>query len=380
MKQFRTLFIVLTIVGYVTSCSTGNKAYRHGNYYRACLESIDRLRSNPKSKSSQQVLVSAYPLAEKTALREIENAGLANQADKFEIIVAQYEQLNHLAREIHACPKALELIPQPKMYVAEVSQAKMMAAEQCYNQAMSALKNNTIDQARVAYDYFNKANYYVRGYKDVLNKMEEARYNATLRVVVQKPFTSNNYQYSADFFYTNLMSELSKIFQNRFVRFYTEDEVPQNQSRFADQYLVLNFEDFSVGNIKETLKTEEVKRDSVVVGKVQVEGKTYNAYNTVKAQLTTFRREIISGGVLSVRMVDAQSKKIQQQNNFSGQYVWFTTWSTFKGDDRALNEQQKKMCGTQAQLPPQHQEMFIEFTKPIFSQVVQYVKQAYNRY
>lgn len=380
MKYIKFFPSLVVIVLLITSCSTGNKAYRHGDYYRACIESIDRLRSNPTSKKSQTVLVKAYPLATQTALREIQNAELANQPDKFDVIVAQYEQLNSLANQLHTCPKALELLPEPKMYITEISQAKTMAAESAYNFGLKAMEYNTIDQAREAYNYFTKANWYVKGYKDVYNKIDEARYNATLRVIVQKPLIGKNYQYSADFFYINLMAEMSKNFQNRFVRFYTEDEAQQTKMRDPDQILVLNFEDFSVGNIKETLKTEDLKRDSVVVGKVNVDGKSYNAYNTVTAQLTTFRREILSGGVLSVRFIDAQSNKILQQNNFSGQFVWFTTWSTFKGDDRALNDKQKKMCTQQAQLPPQHQEMFIEFTKPIYAQVVQYVKSSYNKY
>lgn len=380
MKSIKYALSVLLVVLYFTSCSTGNKAYRHGDYYRACIESIDRLRSNPKSTKSQTVLVKAFPLATQAALRQIQNAELANQPDKFDVIVAQYEQLNSLASQVQTCPKALELLPEPKMYIAEISQAKAMAAERAYSLGLKAMEFNTIDKAREAYNYFTKADYYVKGYKDVYNKIEEARYNATLRVIVQKPLTSKNYQYSADFFYINLMAEMSRNFQNRFVRFYTEDEAQQTKMRTPDQILVLNFEDFTVGNIKETLKTEDVKRDSVVVGKVNVDGKSYNAYNTVTAQLTTFRREILSGGILSVRFIDAQSNKILQQNNFSGQYVWFTTWSTFKGDDRALNDKQKKMCTQQAQLPPQHQEMFIEFTKPIYTQVVQYVKSTYNRY
>jgi hypothetical protein len=380
MKYFKFFLSQLVIVLLISSCSTGSKAYRHGDYYRSCIESIDRLRSSPTNKKSQSVLVKAYPLATQSALREIQNAELANQPDKFDVIVAQYEQLNQLANQVHTCPKSLELLPEPKMYITEISQAKSMAAERAYNLGLKAMEYNTIDQAREALNYFTKANWYVKGYKDVYTKIEEARYNATLRVIVQKPLTSKNYQYSADFFYLNLMSELSKNFQNRFVHFYSEEEAKQIQMREPDQLLVLNFEDFSVGNSKETLKTEDVKRDSVVVGTVQVDGKSYKAYNTVTAQLTTFRREILSGGVLSVRFVDAQTNNILQQNNFSGQYLWFTTWSTFKGDDRALIDKQKTMCAQQAQLPPQHQEMFIEFTKPIYAQVVQYVNSTYSRY
>lgn len=380
MRKSKHLLFYSLVILIVTSCSTGSRAYKQGDYFRACIESIERLRSNPKSEKPQSVLTNAYPLALKMAEREIANAQAANQQDKFDVLVSQYERVNHLANEIYRCPKANELIPNPKEYITELANAKQDAAEQNYSLGLKAYDMDNIEQARVAYNYFVRSNQYVNGYKDVLRKIEESRYEATLRVVVQKPLTSSNFQYSADFFYSNLVSEMSRNAQNRFVRFYTEEEAYKDNIRNPHQYIVLNFEDFTVGNIKETMKTMDVKRDSVVVGKVQVEGKSYNAYSTVTAQLNTFRREISSRGILSLRIVDAQNKRVIQQRNFSGEYVWATTWSTFKGDDRALNKEQKEMCNKQAQIPPQQQDLFIEFTKPIYDQAVSYVRSAYVRY
>jgi len=220
----------------------------------------------------------------------------------------------------------------------------------------------------------------VPGYKDVLNKMSDARYYATLRVIVQKPYTNANFQYSADFFYNNLLLEIRKNAQNRFVRYYTPEEAHKENMKNPHQYIVLNFEDFSVGNIRESSNTTEHKRDSVIVGTVKVEGKTYNSYNTVKARLTTFRREISSGGVLSLRIIDAQNNQDLLQQNLTGTYVWNTSWANFKGDDRALDNEQKKMCNREPQTPPTQQDLFIEFTKPIYSQAVSYIRSTHSRY
>jgi len=378
-KANHFLFLcLLTIIA--TACSTGSTSYKHGDYYKACLESIDRLRSNPKSDKSQSVLVNSYPLALKTAQREIDNALIANQPDKYDVVVYQYEKMNQLADQIFNCPKALELIPKPTEYVSELSKARQMAANQAYESGSKALTVGTLDQARVAYQYFQNVNRYVPGYKDVLNKMSDARYYATLRVIVQKPYTNANFQYSADFFYNNLLLEIRKNAQNRFVRYYTPEEAHKENMKNPHQYIVLNFEDFSVGNIRESSNTTEHKRDSVIVGTVKVEGKTYNSYNTVKARLTTFRREISSGGVLSLRIIDAQNNQDLLQQNLTGTYVWNTSWANFKGDDRALDNEQKKMCNREPQTPPTQQDLFIEFTKPIYSQAVSYIRSAHSRY
>lgn len=379
MKKAQFLFFCfITLIA--TACSTGSSSYKHGDYYKACLESIERLRSNPKNNKSQSVLVSAYPLAKKTAQREIDNALLANGIDKYDVVVYQYERLNQLADQIFNCPKALELIPQPTEYVAELSKAKQMAAAQSYELGIKALNIGTVDQSRIAYQYFQNSNKYVSGYKDVLNKIDEARYYATLRVIVQKPYTNANFQYSADFFYNNLIAEIQKNSQNRFIRYYTQEEAHKENMKNPHQYIVLNFEDFSVGNIRETSNTTDIKRDSVKVGTVKVQGKVYDSYNTVKARLTTSRREISSGGILSLRILDAQNNQEVQRRNFTGSYVWNTSWANFKGDDRALTEEQRRMCNREPQTPPSQQDLFIEFTKPIYSQAVSYVRSVYSKY
>lgn len=380
MKKFHSFFLFCFVILFATSCSTGNTAYKRGDYHKACLESIERLRSNPKNKDAQAVLINAYPLAQKTALREIDNALLANGTDKYDVLVFQYERLNQLANEIYNCPKAYELISHPSEYVSELSKAKQMAADQDYDLGIKALNVGGLEQARTAYQYFQNVNRYVKGYKDVLAKIDEARYYATLRVIVQKPVTNANFQYSADFFYANFMAEICKNGQNRFIRYYTQEEARKENMKNPHQYLVLNFEDFSVGNIRESSNTTELKRDSVIVGTVKVDGKTYNSYNTVNAKLTTFRREITSGGVLSVRIIDAQNNQELQRRNLTGSYVWNTSWANYKGDDRALTGEQKKMCTREPQTPPSQQDLFIEFTKPIYSQAVSYIRSVYARY
>ena len=121
-----------------------------------------------------------------------------------------------------------------------------------------------------------------------------------------------------------------------------------------------------------------MKSDSVKVGTATVNGKKVDVYNVVTAKYHTYRREIKSGGVLSVRIFDGQNRLIQQRN-FAGEYVWYTTWASYNGDERALTAEQKNSINRQPQIPPSHQQLFVEFTKPIYSQAVSYIKSYYNR-
>ncbi len=379
MKDISKLLFLLSIILLVVSCSTGYNSLKRGDYYQATLDAVEKLRMSPKSEKAQLVLQKAYPLAKQNALREIENAKLRNDVSNYETIVYQYERLNKMATEIYASPRANELIESPTEYHAQLSEASNKAAEHYYNLGDKALNIGTLEQSRKALKFFQQANSYSYGYKDVLQMILEAQFQSTLRIAVEKPITSKNYQLSADLFSDNLIADISKRFENNLIRFYNFDEYSTNSKVSPHQYLVLNFEDFSVGNVYDTKNTIDVKRDSVKVGTATIKGEKVDVYNTVTAKLNTFRREIRSRGILSVKIYDNHDKLIQQRN-FSGEYVWFTTWANFNGDERALNQTQKQACNQTPQIPPTHQTMFIEFTKPIYTQAYNYIYSFYGKY
>ena len=83
----------------------------------------------------------------------------------------------------------------------------------------------------------------------------------------------------------------------------------------ADQIMRIQFDDFSVGNSVLKEKEETLTKDSVKVGEAKIEGKTVPVYNTVKAKYTTYRKEIISNGLLSMVVVDAKTNGIFTTRN-----------------------------------------------------------------
>ncbi len=375
----KKILVIVVLFSVLSACKSGYKAYKKGDYYKATIDAVDKLKSSPTNEKATFVLSKTYPMALQTAKREINNAKLSNQPGNFELIVEQYEQLNHLAKTIYSSPAALEIIKQPEEFITELADAKNTAAGQTYEMGLKSLETGTLQSARVAYKQFLRTNEYVYGYSNVLKLIEEARYQGTMRVVVEKPQTGMRYQYSADFFSSNLVAEITKSLEQRMVQFYNYDNYAANFSEKPHQYLVLNFEDFSIGNVFDSQQTVELKKDSVHVGYATVDGKKVDVYNTVTAKLTTFRREIKSGGILSVKIIDQQNRIIEQRN-FSGEYVWYTAWAKFNGDERALTSQQKRLCELQPTMAPSQQILFTEFTKPIYSQAVNYIKQFYYKY
>lgn len=375
----KKLLILTVVVFLYTACSSGYKAYKKGDYFKATVDAVDKLKSSPSNEKASFVLSKTYPMALQTAKREINNAKLSNQPGNYEQIVEKYEQLNFLASTIYGCPAALEIIKQPEEFITELSDAKNTAAAQTYEMGLKNLETGTLQSARIAYNQFLRTNNYVYGFSNVLKLIEEARFQGTMRIVVEKPQTSMRYQYSADFFSSNLIAEITRTLEKRMIQFYNYDNYAASFNEKPHQYLVLNFEDFSIGNIFDSQQTIDLKKDSVHVGYANINGKKVDVYNTVTARLTTFRREIKSGGILSVKIFDQQNRMIEQRN-FSGEYVWYTSWAKFNGDERALTSQQKRLCELQPVMAPSQQYLFTEFTKPIYSQAVNYIKQFYYKY
>jgi len=374
------IFLIFSATLFFSSCNSSKKTLQRGEYYSAVMESVKQLRSSPDSKKQQQVLLEAYPLAKENSLRKIKNAMDLNYLNKYGVAVEEYIALNRLADAIYTCPGALKMIPQPTQYSRELGDVLPKAAEESYNLGERQLQLNTIQGAREAYKHFAKANEYVKGYRNVNDKINEALEMATLKVIVEKPVTPKNFQLTADFFYNNLMSQMTRTTANSFVRFFSEEEASRERLNRPDQYLLLEFEEFTVGAMRESKSTVELKRDSVIVGTTPVNGKNQNVYGTVKAELTTFRREVISEGVLSVKIINAANSRVEEHKNFPGKFVWFNEWATYKGDDRALTDKQKKLTNTEPVMPPPQQDLFVEFTKPIFDQTVTFVKNFYNKY
>lgn len=374
-----TLFFVPIVALVVCSCSSGKKMFERGDYYSAVLQSVDRLRKNPDHRKTREVLSKAYPLAIKYYEGVIRNVKASDARFKNGEIYDAYEVLNHMYDEIQRSPGAISVIPRPKSYYSELTLYREKAAEERYDAGTKALDFGSRESAKEAYYHFVEAKNYMPEYKDVDSKMEDAKWQATLKVLVdQTPVPTFQYQVSVQFFQEQLNEYLFHYNGNPFVRFF---DINDEHIKNPDQILVVQFDDFVVGQTNNFQYTKEISRDSVVVGQVKLEdGESRDVYGTVKAKLNEFKREVISKGLVSMRILDAHSHQVIVHEKFPGQFVWATVWGNFNGDERALTKEQLAICANQPADPPPPQNLFIEFTKPIYSQITGKVRAYYQGY
>ena len=368
------IYLSLLIIG---GCTTGKKALQKGDYDASVSKAVSRLQNSPKNSEALQVLSTAYNLALQDHLRKINDAKLSNDMFRWEAVMYDYQKINQLAEDINSCPACLTIIPNPSKYVKELADSKLNAGIARYNSGIEYLNVNNRPSAKKAYYEFEKAQNLAPNYKDVKAKMDDAYWTAVTRVVVQ-PISVNSgmYRLSGDYFQQQIDQFISNYSRNRFVIFYSEQQAT-NQKVVPDQVLSLNFDDFVVGQTYVKERVERLKRDSVIIGETR---DRKPLYGTVKASLSIFDKNISSSGLLDMTITDWQSKKVVRQQKFPGTYIWRDSWASYKGDDRALNKQQLAMTRRKEVLPPPPNALFLEFTKPIYNQLVDDISYYYNNY
>lgn len=383
MRKMLMLGISIITIVIFNNCSTGKKALEKGNYYDAVMKSVDRLRSAPDSKKSAQTLEAAYPKMLDYYQNRLKQAIAIESRFKWADVASLYADINRTGDEIMRCPAALQIIPAPKMYNSELAKSRELAAQSFYEAGLESLELKTKASAREAFGFFEKAQSQVPGYKEVQNLLLESEYLATYKIIVEPAqVQSQMYQLSVDFFNQKIMEYLYKVIEGRkFVRFYTPQEAETYKINEPDQVIDFHFLEFTVGNTKTTERIYEVKRDSVHVGDTRLpDGKTLPVFGTVKAKINSVKAELISGGVLEMDILDYKTKRLLKKERMPGQYIWKTEWASFNGDERALSKQELDMCNRKQASPPPPQQLFIEFTRPIYDQVQSRLREFYRSY
>lgn len=376
MTKNTLIFYILIFL--ISSCSTGKKALEKGDYYAAITKSVERLKSDTDNKKAIKVLEDGYPLALEWSQEEIDLALSSNSAFKWEGAINQMEQVNRMSDLIRSTPATRKIISNPKSYSSELNMAYEKAAEARYIAGLNELEKNTRETARNAFDNFYKANQFVSGYKDVAGKMNEAKDIATLKVIVEAAVVNTQrYKLSSQFFYDQVFKYLSNNYsKNGFVQFFSPDQAEKFKIDQPDFIVQMEFFDFSVGNLTRTVNEENL------IKKVPVERKDSARVKeiTYSAKLKTYTDEVLSAGRLNFRVIDFNTNDLMRNNLIPGSFTWVNQYAIFAGDKEALSKQQLLLTQKQALPLPPEQDLFIQFTKPIYEQLVNQIDQFFRKY
>jgi len=370
---------VLVLVAF-SACNTGRNAYKKGNYYDATVQAVQHLRLKPNSTKAIETIKKSYPMVLEYNQQRIDQVALSESPGKYLTMVEMYTQLNHLADEITRCPAALEAVKPVIYFHEQLGKAKELAAKEQYDEGFRLMQTGLLEDARLAHACFERVKQCKPTYPQIDEMILKAEDSGTLKVVVEQvPVVSLNFQVSAKVFYDRMFYYLKKSVEKKFLLFYQPTDAEQLKIR-PHHIIRMQFNDFTVGNVREREVVQEYVSDSVVVGSfTDNAGIKHDVKNVVKASLKTQEREILSKGILEVQVIDFESKQKISNRAFPGEFVWKDSWASYNGDKRALPSDKLKLTEKKPIQPPTPQELFLLFSDPIFSNASSFIGSFYRR-
>ena len=374
-KNYLSLVIIATLL---LSCSSGKKALQKGDYFSAGLKAVNRLKSSPNNQNAIKVLKDGYPLLLEWEQEEMDNILTGNNTFKWEDAINLMTQQNNFANEIRRTPAARKIIPDPKMYSSELEMAFEKAAKERYNAGIFEMKLHTQESARQAYTHFVKTNQFVPDYKNVAQLLYDSKKIATVTVILETiPLNTIKYKLSSEFFYNQIYNYLNDKFQQEsFVNFYSPDEAENAKLTSPDFVVRIEFYDFTVGNTVHKEIEKEVKR------KVKIESKdsTRTTYRNYVAKLKNFTDQVTSEGVVNLKIIDFKEDKLLRNQQIPGSFIWINDYAIYVGDIEALDNKQIELTKRKVVPLPPKQDLFIEFTKPIYDQLTGKLRSFFRKY
>lgn len=337
---------------------------------------VKKLQRKPQDATALQLLPEAYRQAQRVHEDRVNSLLRSNNQLKWEPIRNEYRTMQRLYDAIHSSPAALKIVT-PKDYSDAITGALENAAETRYDRGVALMQRGDKASARKAYDEFGAALKLIPDYRDAQERKDEAFQAGVVYVVVSEvDVRSPFYQFSADQFRDYLVRSLQQRNVNRFVVFYDE-RTARNENLRPDQYIALRFLDFVVGQTYVDRSRRQVSKEIVTGTARDTSGKTINTYTTVHATIVTTKTTVDSRGLLDYQIADISNGKTLRAGRIPGSYTWFNQYATYTGDSRALSEADLAVIGGRDLPPPPPQELFLEFTKPIYNQLEKDLRDYY---
>jgi len=122
----------------------------------------------------------------------------------------------------------------------------------------------------------------------------------------------------------------------------------------------------------------EVSKEIIVGTSKDTTGKEINIYKTVKATLYITKKTVVSKGLLDYRITNTTNGQVLRTDRIPGSYTWLNQFGTFRGDERALSDEDKLLIGGRDMPPPPPTDLFMEFTRPIYDVLARDLQSFYN--
>lgn len=339
---YLSLFVLSTLL---ISCGSSKKFQAAVPEDKALFNAINDLVKKPDNPKAQDNFTFLYKQTVDRHEDALNAYASGQDMGKWDKMLRELNALQQIYNTLQAVPGNLG-VSRPTSYLSRIESVKASAAEDYYQRAAALLKGGGRNNALQAYDYFKTANGYVTGYKDVQTRMNAAYDSAIVEVVInpiseQGLYYANNSSSSADMYYNPedfqmaLVRDLGGISASKApARFYSSSQAATQNIR-SDWDLNLLWKQVETPHGTSRQYSKEVSKQ-VEAGKDSAGKKIYQ---TVNATLYISEEVYMANGALQYTMTDAASGSVLGQDVLADQVSWTQRRASYKGDSRALSEE-----------------------------------------
>ena len=383
-SKLYTLVILLTGT-ILISCKSASKLYDKGNYDEAVAVAAKKLQKKPDDAELQGIIKAAYQNAVSIHESNIRSHSNSSNELKWEWIYNEYAALQNLYNLTRDNIEIARIV-HPVDYSSYLETYGTRAADTRLERGDDWFADNDRQSYKKAYYEYKAAVQFKPGDLTITRKIQEAYDEAVVNVVVlsmSNDFNryssyNNNTTYSNSDLDDQVLRNLKYNTGNDFVRFYSEWEARSQDVR-ADQFIDMRFRNFNIGRSHDNNSVREVSKRIVVKETVYRPDSIVYEYKDVKARITTTKRTMLSEGFLEINVRDEDGRWLWS-DNLRGEHNWYTEFSTYMGDERALSDGDKQLVNRRPAIAPYEDEIFQTIINNIDNDVAGRLRSFYNRF
>jgi len=364
------------------SCKSASKSYQKGDYTDAIERGVKKLQKDPYDYETRDLVQKSYTYTVNEREDQIRILMNSKSDNRYDRIYQEYVALQNLYQTIHAYPEAAKAI-KSKDYSEFVETYRDKASEAHAEKGKRWMSEGTKEAYREAYKEYNAAVSY-RPDDFELRKKRDSAFDVAVTKVVLNPIQNlGGYQYGSSYqlqnFQNNVIRTLTNNMNSEFIQFYSEYDA-RAKDIVPDQIMELNLSRISIGQPTDTKSSKEVTKQVVIKEIVFKEDSVKKEYGTVKANITTTKRTLLSQGDLYITVRDTRGRTIWN-DRFTGEHKWETQFCTYTGDERALSDSDKTSLNQNNNYtPPTEDQIMEELLKQIQNDLSYRLRNYYTRY
>jgi len=369
----KSIFYALLTLLLINSCASSRDYLLRGDEDKTLFDIIKRLNKRADDQDATKALAVVYKQVQEKHLKKIATYRSYKDMGRWDKLNNEYSILQNMFDAIDNSDASLNLVT-PVSYRNEIADIREGAAEDYYQLGDRLLDNPGRENAKRAYAAFKKAGSWVKGYRDSQLKMEDA-YNSSILNVVINPIQDNSfffntgwgntgYNYSNEYFQQNLIRDLGGAFASQYPARFFADWEARREGIQTDWIVDLTLRNMDIP--RPAVYNYSLNRSRQIQVGSDTSGKPI--YQTVTATVNIQRQSFNARAQMDIQIVEIATRRNVVFNTFNDTYNWQQEVATYRGDKRALTNEDWALINNNINLP-RREDILARLYSNIYPQV-----------